>query len=786
MQKITFSDFSGGIQEATGPDDFTSRQWAKLKGIVPTSDRQFETQWAAHVVGTSDTGNTGFGSVFPISTSAGTYLVGIKADGETGEGTIWWCSAPSSNAAYTANRTATWYQLTTAQNYGFGPTSSAQPSISIQADDKYRFVCGVSIPLADYVTTPGSPANIFHYDTPSAYGVAQGVLVHSRYDTGTNQQAMVCYVDTASNSVKAIVFPAFRRFYDFDLHSAATDATWDDTTDGLAENWKIAPVKSGDGIWVKTTKVSIASNYATLTLKRFFTSSTSGVKIFAVGDWITISGVHEDVDGTRQITSVGTGASAATKTITFAVPAENLTAINAVGTVRELNQLFTMTQYPASGSNPNSSYYHQPYYYQDATGATLPGRGIIPRANVGAMWRETLILGDIQWRKSVASEIDYYPSDTTANFPISDTTVGEYPNYMYVSAGEVDQFYPFGVLEATATGAKILGMHVVRDTLVVIPSYGGPLDGVVGIRGNLGEVLTTTFNPLSSSFRKELLRGGVGGVPDSGTAPRSFSCLWPELGIACFVDINGGVWYTNGSACDRIDRFGPISPTRSTVYDHVAAVGKHLFVWRDSRLLLFSVMEGNESAASGCWTELVTPSVTSGGSISSMAGTQTELYFVHTSSSGDRKVMRYSLACNVSERGYVDEGGTFAQVDLTVGTRTVSAGEEGEAGYSHRRQNWHRFGISFETKASCSIRSIQVQASGVLNVKGSTPKYTLSSAPDYPRSFDSATDELHEFIVPAGIGSQSEASATVVLRGHVLMQSAAFWVTGSSPKRANT
>ena len=780
MQKITYSDFSGGIQEATGPDDFTNRQWAQLKGIVPTSDRQFETQWATHIIGTSATGNSNIVSVFPISTSSGTYLVGIKSDGS-----IWWCTAPAADAAYTATRGTTWTQITTAENKGFGPTTSPQPSISIQSDPSYRFVCGVSLPLADYVTTPdGTKGNIFHYDTPAKFGVAQGVLIHSRQDTGTNQQALVCYVE--SSAVKAIVFPAFRRFYDFDLHSTATDATWDDTTDGLSENWKTAPVKSGDGLWVKTTKVRITSNYATLTLKRFFTSSTSGVKIFAVNDWVTISGVHEDVDGTRQITSVGAGTTAATKTITFAVPAENLTEINAVGTVRELNQLFSMTQYPASGANPDSAYYHQPYYYQDQTGATLPGRGIIPRANVGAMWRETLILGDIQWRKSVASEIDYYPSDTTINFPISDTTVGNYPNYMYVSAGEVDKFFPFGVMEATATGAQILGMHVVRDTLVVIPSYGGPLDGVIGIRGNLGEVLTTNFNPLSSTFRKELLRGGVGGVPDSGTGPRPFSCLWPELGIACFVDINGGVWYTNGSACDRLDRFGPTSPTRSTVHDHVAAVGKHLFVWRANRMLLFSVMEGNESAASGCWTELVTPSVSSGGSISSMAGTQTELYFIHTSAGGDKRVMRYSLACNVSERGYIDEGGSFSLVDLTIGTRTVAGSDESQSLYNNRRENWHRFGITFETKTSCSIQSIQVQASGVLNVKGNTPKYTLNAGPSYPRSFSSTDDELHEFIVPAGIGPQSEASATVVMRGHVILQAVSFWVTGSSPKRNNT
>jgi hypothetical protein len=125
MQKITIADFSGGIQESYSPDDFTNRQWAQLKGVVPRDATTFESQWPAQQLSP----DSNWQSVFPLESSVGTFLIAIK-----NTGSIWWCKVPSVGASYTVTAQTAWYQLTTAENKGINRPGGIYEVVADPAD----------------------------------------------------------------------------------------------------------------------------------------------------------------------------------------------------------------------------------------------------------------------------------------------------------------------------------------------------------------------------------------------------------------------------------------------------------------------------------------------------------------------------------------------------------------------------------------------------------------------------------------------------------------------------
>jgi hypothetical protein len=666
MKKLTLSDFSGGIQEASGPGDFTKRQWAQLKGIVPESEVSFVSQWPCQQIGTT----SGFKAVYALPSPLGTFLVGIKGPSEMDAGTIWWCKAPASSALYTAADDVVWTQITTAENVGVkvGDNDAVdQPTITITANPDFRFLCAVPFEVYKYNVNPtdGTATN-FSTDTVDAgspKATVSGVLIHSRrYSTGTgsytavaNQMAVVAYVDPYADSgagqVKACTFP----------------------------NWRRMPQT-------------------------------------AAGAFL---GVQDNTGSTTLFNGYGLG---------------------------------SRTGVPGTGND-----FH-PYTYLDANGTLLPGRGTIPRANVGVSWGGLLILGDVEWRSDKATTA-VVVGDNTAYFSLSDSITAPYRSYIYYSEDDIDTWDPRSVLRAGSSDTTVVGLHVLDNTLVAITTSGGEGDGVISFRGQLSQLHPYSGTPDPFAVRREIIRGGLGGVTPDETVlgHRSVSCVWAEAGVVVFLDRLGGIWYTDGDKCDRLDRFGPTPPAAAGLNDHVAAVGRHLFAWRNNRLLVFTLLTSSGSEASGCWTEFVAPEA----GVYSMVGCGEELFFV----SGG-VVHRYTPNGPTAERGKIN--GTA--VDITVSTATV--GEEDE----HAAKNWHRFGMTFETPTGAEVRTVRVQASGALTQSTSPATYTLTLNRNYAAGY-------RDFVVPAGIGQHPIASATVTFRGYIRLQEAAFWTTGEEPKR---
>lgn len=711
MQRISLTDFRGGLQESLAPSDFTDRQWSQLKGFVPRDENTFESQWPLQRVG--NTGNN-IVAVYPLQSQVGTFLVCI-----TTSGTIYWVKAPADSATHTTSSGLTWVQLTTAENYGWKSSGASVAKIGIPANADYRFITAVPFEVYKYNLEPDTTSTNEQYlnrdsvpDTsdedgnpatsPAPRSIVSGVLLHSRrYYTGgavsgtsATQRAIVAYVNPNSNSgagaVEACTFPNIRRW----------------------------PTKS------------ISSN---------------------------------------------------------AVPVDPFKP--GTGTVAFLNE------YPYTGSPtgyPRITQAFHPYTYLDASKTLLPGRGIVPRANVGTMWGSALMLGDIEWKSDSADTASgkkvtpvansaplSFGSASPANFGLRDGNTEPHRGSFYYSEDDIDKFDPRSVIRAAGTDTRIAGMHMLDNRLVVITTAGGENDGVIAFSGNLSQLHpydpNSTSNP--NAIRKQIIRGGVGvadRVPDAGGGHITQSCVWSEVGIVVFVDRLGGIFYTNGQVCDRLDRYGPKQPTSSTFRDHPAAVGKHLVVWRNKRLLSFTILSSDTDTVAGCWTELIPPvAISDESTIRSMVGSGRSLYFVAAGN-----VWRYALDGPLAEKGCISGTPTT----LTVSTRTVGDMDKDV------KVNWFSAEIAFSTEDTCNLTSVVAKAGPALQASSPTPNPGSSQilSETLLGSSRQFVNGYYTVELPARIGTQPQISLTATFTGPVKLEAVSFLYTGSTMKRGGS
>lgn len=811
MQKITISDFSGGIQESTVPDDFTERQWAQLKGIIPSSQMNFESQWPMQTVGSAMTDAI---AVYPLEASTGTFLVAIDSSGQ-----VWWCKPAATSATYSTSGATSWTRITAAQNKDY-----AGNSISVLSNTDYKFVCNVPFQVYKYVRTPDAgDADNSSKDVPVAGQLVQAtaVLIHSTTVNGSAdtapQQALVAYVDTTNAVVKVVTFPNLRRtpmhntvsgdyikalvgstyeefptwltgtspyrafhpytYLDIDLTVLPGvgimprsnvgvakgnllllgDIEWESTNatrvDPESEgyiadssggtsfsniasspvNWpsnvlntsRVIYVEGPGNIYLKddNNMYALISNkaadgtYATLT-----TTATHG---YSAGDKVQITSVDDNFNGTFTVYDAPTSTSFR---YTLAKTVTSTAVASPYGKAIAYEYKYLFSEYNAlPNSFPNAF-----YAMADAPGTK------------------------IKWVSNV----------NTARALLNDTNTGPHRSGMYYSSSsDIDIFDPRSVLIFGKSDVTIVGMHTIGDTVVVVTTAGSTSDGVFRLSGYLSRLIsyTSTVEDDSDAARIELVRGGVGPAQRTSTRYRPATTLWSDAGVVVFVDKLGGVWYTNGKVCDRLDRVGPKQPVSSTDSDHVAHLGQSLFVYRDSRLLCFTLMTSSAEAgtADGCWTEVNIPAA-----ISSMTGGTDQLFFIMGG-----KVVRMVPAGPNSERACYDN------TPLTITVSTLTAGDI----TSHRRTNWHQFGMTFATPTSCTVGTVRVQSTGALNVSGTAAFPDVQYLTTLNRTY-SDKGVLGEFIVNSGIGPQAMCSVTVTFTGYVQLQTASFWVSGNTPR----
>ena len=744
MQKLTISDFSGGIQEALSPDDFTQRQWSQLKGVVAVNQSTFKSQWPLQKVGnavkssglvdppTVDN-NKNFSAIFPLESVLGTFLVGIKLDG-----TLWWARIPPATATHTVADAVKWYQITYATNWGI-PGTGISSDIAVTANQDYRFLTGLDFEAYKYLKMPLSgrgsdftqdilPDNV---DSSRVPAVVIGCRRHIKSTTDStlgmwngatsiptkDQQMIVAFVDnrvaytdysgaSVLGSVRVVSFPHFRRWPTYTRNYSSTNP------DGT-------PIAN----WPQITVDSIVYG--------------EEERAYPMIPFVATTDLPKGVD----------------KTFTSAYP-------------------FPGTP---NGTYPDAKTSFHPYTYLDRNSTLLPGKGIVPRANVGAMWNGQLILGDIEWRsdkKFEANNTDKKlipPGNRAAiGLPaLTDDNTDLHRGSFYFSRNEIDVFDPRNVFDVSGSEARIAGMHMLDNYLVCVTTYNGPNDGVVSLSGNLAELVKYSGTPNLFAVRRQLIRGGVGvaDYSDTGNGHTQQTCLWPEAGNVVFIDKFGGIYATDGRSCDRIDRYGPKQPAGSTAYDHVAAAEKHLLAWRDNRLLLLTLLESNGQQASGCWTELVLPETVSGpANVKSIAGGANQFFLVVNGS-----VWRYCVNGPEAEYGCING---VASVEVVVSTATLGDTT------SHKKTNWFRAGFSFYTESECWLESIYTRGEAML-LDGTVPaERTITYSPH--KHFD---EGHHEVVVPAGIGMQTVMSARFIFTGNVTLKGATMWGTGGAMER---
>lgn len=653
MQRIDLTDFTGGLSEQFAADNFSGRQWSKMKGFILDTDQTVRSQWAAQSIGGSSAITNGALAVSGFTGSSNSYLVAIATDGF-----VWYATAPSDTANYTTANAVTWTKLG-----------------SITANTDYRFITEVLLPV------PG-------------VGEVNALLLHS-----------------VSGSTPAVAI------YENDVTSSIATKTWDRFYPVDQPNL-ISPLPG------ETLNTTTAKTYTATTSFTAVPTFTGGVTASVAGTVWTVAN-----DGAYPVAvRVDTGA-----TIVTIAPLDSYTHTSALTVGQAL-------QVQATGG---SSLIRVGILLGSFP---LARRNVMPRANVGCMWRQRLILADTNTRIDPNT-----PWETAGN-------IQRNPYSFFYSEVFPDAFHEQSILQAGSGESQILGAHVLDDYLITIASPATDSDGLRLFKGTLDYL---SLQQGTATININVLRGGVGPTRDlTASGNRFASCVWSEAGIIVFLDRLGGIWYTDGIEVDRLDRIGAVAPDVTLAVDEVTSIGKYLFVKRAGRYLVLNMMSGTRGqSATAAWTELVLPSGLDAKSLSPVAGS---MYYVMNS-----RVYRFCVARNNvadTERASFDN----VQVDCTIGTPTMADTNQ------HQKVNWFRFGMrSRGRSASSQVRTVRFNAGPTLD----------TSTFGYTKALNRTLADRDEFVLPAGIGTATEASAEVTFRGDVMIESATFWTSGGKFSR---
>ncbi|WP_289294361.1 hypothetical protein, partial [uncultured Reyranella sp.] len=266
----------------------------------------------------------------------------------------------------------------------------------------------------------------------------------------------------------------------------------------------------------------------------------------------------------------------------------------------------------------------------------------IPPANVGTMWGDFLVLGDIRWINNESSGF-------------SSSNQRSHPNGLWFSDPiDIGKWDTLDVTFVTFYDDIGTGNIAVRDLQQVD-------QGLMAITHS-GVALLAGY---ADDYVYEPLR------PGTGAATSRTATYWSQTGAVCWIDAGGRLWATNGQEFSHVNE-GTGLPARKDVATDVEAFLGHLLVAHaDGRLLALRALE-----AEGVWTELVPPSP----GVRQLTATGGVIYWLDDAG----RCWRFTLSdARDDERGQVDG----ANVELRLATRTV------ERGGGHETSMWHRAGI---------------------------------------------------------------------------------------------
>jgi len=557
----------------------------------------------------------------------------------------------------------------------------------------------------------------------------------------------------------------------------------------------------GDSIFISVTNA--ATEQTTANRLIFDTANSNGFNVFT-GQYVIYSISSNDIVVKRRLTYY--------LDTLFYMP---LTAIVGAATVSKVKVQESETA--PLDVYPQSINYGHPYTYLNSDLLMLPGKGFIPRGNVGTMWGGHLIIGDIEWRGDATDTVhttkklapganNALISNNKNEAGLRDTNTNPDRSAFYYSETDIDEFDPRSVFIAGGSGSRIVGMHQLYNRLVVITTGGSDQDGVLAYTGLLSQLHPynpgTIANPLA--VKKNIIKGGMGpvNVADANQVydrmPKT--TLWKDAGLVAFIDASGAVMYTDGyNTVERLDRNAYILPRGAGSGTGLVSLGKHLIVWQDvvaadygglgyARCLVYTLLD-SQNGLTGAWTELVTGMwttaekstyPTSTYNVTAMRATGTELFLNMTLSqypSGtfiSNKIIRFATAAPNSEKGSIDN----ERRTLFVTTQAIGSDDE------FTNTLWHNVGITFSTTSGCKYNGNLNRGASLFETQAIVNgKYNYAIYFNNPNK--TFSEGLHSIESKAGIGASPVISSTHYFEGDVRIESASVWHSGSTNKRGN-
>ena len=879
MKKITLSDFSGGMIQRVAPDDYAAGEWGALLGFVPDGDKSIRSQWPIQSIGgTTDESAEGetwennslynatrhnvVKAIYPLQSTVGIFLVAIMENGA-----IWWAKAPASGAAFGTANGVQWNPITQATNRGLDITKTAinQPTIDIEDNPDYRFICDMPFEIYKYIKRAVDTSN----GTPSGYVAVYDFdkdtlpdTLGNTDDAGASEDSFVVLAKQLTSNVATITTTL--------THTILPGQSI--VVSGLGTTF--------DGTHVVTAVTSTTILYAKTAANVAYTVDAGLVTLVTVAPRSIVPGVlihsrryyfegklirtNEYDDATNTLTRTRTqtavvayvdpyGANGAgvVRAVTFPnVRRWPLTAVSGTGSGyatkyqpmlpryvmsnKSIGDAKYIAEYPfaATGSilnpavggtnaypKPENTFH--PYTYYDAKKVLKPGIGFIPRGFVGTMWNGQLIIGDIEYRSDATGTPDdngklpkvasrAFMPNSQAPFGLRDGNTEPHRGFAYFSEQDIDIFDPISILPVAGTETRIAGMHALNNKLVCVTTQGSNTDGVISFTGNLSQLHPYTPGVIGNpnAIRRELVHGGIGTAdsPDHNNHGNPQTCLWPEMGRVAFIDKSGYTYVTDGGTASLLDDRFPIRgvPNEATVDDHVAAVGRHLFMYKNGFLYVYTV-----NNKKGAWSVLRRPNPYWGTGegvyysqynvIRSMRGIGNELYFVvHTYRQNytdawitpngapfiaTSKVMRYALNGPDNERGRQD--GQYVD-GLEIQTPALGFSDQ------NTKTNWSKLAVDFYTETGCILNGAGTVANLPLGGVTSTVEYhkgyftvdlpnlDSSNEPVFGTQIeDYPTTGFHHYEMLAGIGPQNVMSARLSFRGDVKIEGVSIFYTGA-------
>lgn len=352
----------------------------------------------------------------------------------------------------------------------------------------------------------------------------------------------------------------------------------------------------------------------------------------------------------------------------------------------------------------------------------------MPRANICAMWKDYLILGDIVWNED----------DTE---PLAENNSARYKHGLWFSQpGKTDSWDPV-------------------DTVFVGQKSGG--NNVVGIfpieRGLL--VFTTTMIILldgtPDDFVYRELRARIS--PES----RDAVTFWPSQGGVSWIDGSDRVWYTNGEEFVRFDSKINIEGGRS-----VTAIDNYLIVAAQKEIHVLRLFD--ESFG---WTRLNLPF-----SWRKINSTATKIFGLEVGIGGGTFILDDNVFGILDMNFLWDRPGQMTVMDLYADERGKFNGKNVVStvrtrplpGAGHNTTFWHRFGL-------------RAVGSGSLNSVAAYPSTNLDED-SYVVNVGGDLEDRKDYVFPAH-GPSLEAVFEAEFEGDVTVENMTVWVHKGRPKR---